>query len=226
MKKTKWFAISLIALIVFNVIAFAVPLDKTPTFWIGYAFGTIAIILELLVNQKVQAADKELKSRFYGWSLMIVASVYMTVQIILSLLFMVASSIYVWVALIVCVVCLALCGVGLIAGESAKEIIEQIDVKVKQKVFYIKSLESDLRLLSSSCSDVIAKKNIIALADAIRFSDPMSSDTLSDIEQEIAERCRKIKALVESCQYNAMNEEYSHTMKLLAERNEKCKLLK
>lgn len=226
MKKTKWFAISLIALAVFNVIAFVAPLDKTLTFWVGYAFGTIAIILELLVNQKVQVAGKELKSRFYGWSLMIVASVYMTVQIMLSLLFMVASSIYVWIALIVCVICLALCGVGLIAGESAKEIIEQIDVKVKQKVFYIKSLESDLRLLSASCSDVMAKKSIVDLADAIGFSDPMSSDTLSGIEQEIADRCRKIKALVDSCQYNVINEECSHTMKLLAARNEKCKLLK
>lgn len=226
MKKTKWFAISLIALMVFNLIAFAAPLDKTPTFWVGYAFGIIAIILELLVNQKVQGSDKELKSRFYGWSLMIVASVYLTVQIILSLLFMVASSIYVWIALIVCVVCLALCGVGLIAGESAKEIIEQFDVKVNQKVFFIKSLESDLRLLSNSCADAVTKKNIIALANAIRFSDPMSSDLLSDIEQEIAERCRKIKALVESCQYNVVNEECSHTMKLLATRNEKCKILK
>lgn len=226
MKKTKWFAISLIALAVFNVVAFAAPLDKTPTFWVGYVFGTIAIILELLVNHKVQATDKELKSRFYGWSLMIVASVYMAVQIILSLLFMVASSIYTWIALIVCVVCLALCGVGLIAGESAKDVIEQIDVKVKQKVFYIKSLESDLRLLSTSCSDVMVKKNILAIADAIKFSDPMSSDTLSDIEQEIAERCKKIEELVETCQFNVINEECNCIMKLLATRNEKCKLLK
>lgn len=226
MKKTKWFAISLIALMVFNLIAFAAPLDKTPTFWVGYAFGIIAIILELLVNQKVQGSDKELKSRFYGWSLMIVASVYLTAQIILSLLFMVASSIYVWIALIVCVVCLALCGVGLIAGESAKEIIEQIDVKVKQKAFFIKSLESDLRLLSASCSDVMAKKNIVALADAIRFSDPMSSDTLSGIEKEIEIGCATIRDLAENHNYEGISDECSHVMKLLAVRNEKCKLLK
>ena len=226
MKKTKWFIISLITLAVFNVIAFAAPLDKTPTFWVGYAFGIIAISLEPLVNQKVQGSAKELKSRFYGWSLMIVASVYMIVQIILSLLFMVASSIYVWIAIIVCVVCLALCGVGLIAGECAKEIVEQIDVKVEQKVFFIKSLESDLRQLSNSCGDDVTKKSIIALADAIKFIDPMSSDALSDIEQEIAEKCRKIKRMAENCQYNMINEDCSYAMKLLDERNEKCKLLK
>ena len=157
---------------------------------------------------------------------MIVASVYMTIQIILSLLFMVASSIYVWISFIVCVVCLALCGIGLIAGESAKWIIEQTDVDVKQKVFYIKSLESNLRLLSVSCSDVLTKKNIGALADAIRFSDPMSSDALSDVEQEIAERCEKIKVSVENYQYNIANEECRQTMELLTARNEKCKLLK
>lgn len=226
MKKIKWFALSLIVLLVFNVVAFVAPLDKTPTFWVGYAFGTIAIILELLVNQKVQVADKELRSRFYGWSLMIIASVYMFVQIILSLIFMVASSISVWIALITCVVCVALCGIGLIAGESAKEIIEQIDVKVKQKVFYIKSLESDLRLISESCSDVMAKKKIVALAEAIRFSDPMSTDALFSIEQEITERCRKIEALVKCGQYDLISEECYYTMKLLAARNEKCKLLK
>ena len=88
MKKSKWFAISLVVFAVFNVVAFAAPLEKTSTFWVGYVFGIIAIALELFINQKVQTADKELKSRFYGWSLMVVASAYMTVQIILSLLFM------------------------------------------------------------------------------------------------------------------------------------------
>lgn len=226
MKKSKWFAISLVVFAVFNVVAFAAPLEKTSTFWVGYVFGIIAIALELFINQKVQAADKELKSRFYGWSLMVVASAYMTVQIILSLLFMIASSVDTWIALIVFVVCLAAGSIGLIAGETAKEIIEQIDVKVKAKVFYIKSLETDLRLLSASCTDAVAKKKIVALADAIKFSDPMSSDMLSNIEQEIAEICSAIGSSVSACRFDEVNEECSRALKLLAERNEKCKLLK
>lgn len=226
MKKSKWFAISLIVLVVFNVIAFVAPFNKTSTFWIGYGFGIVAIVLEFFVNQKVQNTGKELKSRFYGWPLMIVAFVYLTVQIILSLLFMIASSIDARIAIIASVLCLAVCLIGLIAGEGAKNIIEQIDLKVKEKEFFIKSLESDLHLLSASCSDAVAKKSIIALADAIRFSDPMSSDLLSDIESEIADGCKTIKVLVEDCQFDLVNQECSRTMNLLAKRNEKCKLLK
>ena len=123
MKKSNWFAISLVVLAVFNLIAFTAPFNKTSTFWIGYIFGTIAVLLHLLVSQKTLNAGKELKSRFYGWPLMIVASIYMTVQIILSLLFMLASSIDAWISLIISALCLAICMIGMISGEGAKEII-------------------------------------------------------------------------------------------------------
>ena len=64
MRRLKWIIISIIILIVFNVIAFVAPFQKTSTFWVAYTFGVIAIILELLVNQKVQASGKTIKSRF------------------------------------------------------------------------------------------------------------------------------------------------------------------
>lgn len=180
MKKSNWFAISLVVLAVFNLIAFTAPFNKTSTFWIGYIFGTIAVLLHLLVSQKTLNAGKELKSRFYGWPLMIVASIYMTVQIILSLLFMLASSIDAWISLIISALCLAICMIGMISGEGAKEIIEKTDVKVNEKVFFIKSLESDIHLLSASCNDAATKKNIVALEDAIRFSDPTVRPDLVD----------------------------------------------
>lgn len=226
MKKSNWFAISLVVLAVFNLIAFTAPFNKTSTFWIGYIFGTIAVLPHLLVSQKTLNAGKELKSHFYGWPLMIVASIYMTVQIILSLLFMLASSIDAWISLIISALCLAICMIGMISGEGAKEIIEKTDVKVNEKVFFIKSLESDIHLLSASCNDAATKKNIVALEDAIRFSDPMSSDMLSDIECEIAESCKTIKTLVRDGQFSLANRECCRAMNLLATRNEKCRLLK
>lgn len=226
MRRLKWIIISIIILIVFNVIAFVAPFQKTSTFWVAYTFGVIAIILELLVNQKVQASGKTIKSRFYGWSLVIVASVYMVVQIIFSVFFMAASDISSRIAVIVYVLSTALCLIGLVSVESSNEIIEQIDMNTERKVFYIKSLESGLRLTAISCTDPDTKKNISDLAEEIRFSDPMSTDELFSIEQKITEKCNEIDSAVKSCEYDAANEKCDQARKLLDDRNEKCKLLK
>ena len=67
MKKNTPFAHIILAIVfvLMNVIAFAVPTDKTEAFWIAYAFTVISFIVQPFVWKLAFGREKELKRRRY-----------------------------------------------------------------------------------------------------------------------------------------------------------------
>lgn len=74
--------ILVIAFILFNVIAFAAPTDKTTAFWIAYAFTVIAFALQIGIWNLAFKASETLKSKFLGIPIIYVSVVYFTLQLI------------------------------------------------------------------------------------------------------------------------------------------------
>jgi len=62
--------------------------------------------------------------------------------------------------------------------------------------------------------------------EALRYSDPMSSAALADVEQRISVKFREFSAAVTSNNEAAITSCSSELKTLIAERNSKCKLLK
>ena len=77
-----------------------------------------------------------------------------------------------------------------------------------------------MELLIDRETDTEIRAALQQLAEKIRFSDPMSDDTLSKIESTIADRVAELKN--ESDKMAIIHE----LDLLLAERNKKCKILK
>ena len=90
MKKNKGmaYAILAIAFVLFNVIAFAVPTAKTATFWIAYAFTTIAFASQIVIWKFAFKSADTLKSKFLGIPLISVGITYLIIQIIAFAVFM------------------------------------------------------------------------------------------------------------------------------------------
>ena len=66
-KNTKLaYAVLGIVFILFNVIAFAVPTDKTTAFWIAYAFTVVAFALQVGIWNAAFKVTETLKSKFLG----------------------------------------------------------------------------------------------------------------------------------------------------------------
>ncbi len=219
-----------IALAVFNVITFAVPITVnvnkfTPSFWIGYAFITLIFIAQLVCSIVFFKQDSKEK-RFLNIPVISLSYTALLVSIIVGAIAMVVPLIPYWVGIILDMLIVAFYAITIIASKAAADTIENIDNKVKAQTFFIKSLTVDAeRLLPRAKSDetkAIAKK----VYEAIRYSDPMSNEALSSVESQIAIKFNEFS--------NAVIEDNKPTAKaigneliiLVNDRNTKCKLSK
>jgi hypothetical protein len=231
MKLTKnkgmFFAAVFVLLAVFNVVIFIIPFNKGGGFWTGYGFSMLAILLSAAVS--FYAFDREgLKSKFYGVPLISVVWRYLVIQVIAGALEMVLDFIPIpfQYGIALNTILLGACLIGLITVEAAKEEIERIDAQIKEKVFYIKSLQVDVEGLIGRSSEDSQKKTLKDLAETIRYSDPMSSPQLAAIENKIEAKAAVLTEAVGSNDGDAIKALCNELQQLFAERNRKCKILK
>lgn len=205
--------------VIFNVIAFVIPTPKLESFWIAYVFTIIAFLVQIFIFNKVLKKEQSLKSKFLGFPLINIGITFLVIQIIAFFIFMMFPNIQCWITLVVCSLILGISGICLITVEIGRNEITRVENKVKEKVFYIKELQIDVEIMVKKCTDKQCKEELEKLVEAIKYSDPMSSEKLQDIENEIKS---KINELGQSCSIEKINE----VQNLIKERNEKCKILK
>ena len=222
MKKNKGmaYAVLAIAFALFNVIAFAVPTAKTSTFWIAYVFTAIAFASQIAIWKFAFKGADTLKSKFLGIPLISVGITYLIVQIIAFAVFMAFPIAPTWIAIVVCALILGISAICLIGTETGREEINRVEEMVEKKVFYIKSLQVDAEMLANTETDPEVKVALTKLAEAIRFSDPMSNEVLADIEAEIAAKVKELKTAENKAEIIKVLDS------LITERNKKAKLLK
>jgi len=230
MKLTKnkgmFFASIFIILAVFNVVVFVIPFNKGGGFWSGYGFSMLAILLSAAVS--FYAFDREgLKSKFYGVPLISVAWLYLVIQVIVGLIEMSLDFIPIpfQYGIALNTVLLGACLIGLITVEASKEEIERIDTQIKEKVFYIKSLQADVESMAGRASEDM-KKMLKDLAETIRYSDPMSSPQLATLENKIEVMAAGLTEAVDNANGDAIKALCNELQQLFADRNRKCKVLK
>ena len=209
-----------VVFILFNVIAFAVPTAKTATFWIAYAFTVIAFALQIGTWSAAFKADDTLKSKFLGIPIIYVGIIYLAFQLIAFAVFMIFPIIPSWIAIIVCALILGVSAICLISTDTAKDEIARVEEKVNRKVFYIRELQVDVEMLAEEEQNPETKMALQKLAEKIRYSDPMSSETLVDLETRISEKVMTLKTTDNKLKI------ITELDSLLTERNKKAKILK
>lgn len=208
-----------ILFIVISVITFAVPTDKTAPFFIAYAFTVIAIIAQYFIWKKALEPEA-MKSKFLGFPLLHIGVVYLIVQIITFIVFLLAPSLPTWSAVIICLLIAAITALCCIPLAPATEEIEHVCKKIEEKVFFIKSLQVDIELMAEQEEDAATKQALNQLAEKIRFSDPMSHEKLAALEGKIVDKVDELKT-----SENKM-EIIKEIGLLFDERNRKCIIMK
>ena len=225
-KRLSLFAV-LIILVVYNVVVFVLPFIRGGWFWTAYSFSMLAILITARVIFYVFGRE-ELKSRFYGIPLVSVAWRYLIIQLIAGLAQMALGFTLIpfQYGIALNTILLGACLIGLIVVNISKERIERTDEKIKEKVFFIKSLQVDVECLIDKVSNDSVKKVLKDLAETIKYSDPMSSPQLAAIENKIEAKVAVLAESVEKMDSDAIKALCDELQLLFFERNRKCKILK
>lgn len=229
MKKNLVRAIIVVAviLVVYHLLAFMIPFAKTAPFWVSYGFSLAGFCVVGAAFYIAFGKDPSAKSRFYGFPIARIGVIYGVVQLILGFVCMATAFILPWwIAVVLQAIVFGAGVIGLISADVVVEEINIQDEKLKKDVSLMRSLQSKLSLLDSQCEDASAAKAVKALAEELRFSDPVSSDAIAEIETEL-------KAIVDELQQAVVDGDSEATKQLcrkaivvLNERNRLCKLNK
>ena len=217
-----------IAVVCFNVISFVLPLAKNGTFWVGYIFGMLAILLQLVVMKVAFKDGESVRSKFYGYPIARIGIVYGICQLLLSFTMM-ALSPYIpfWIPMIVFTLMLGAAAAGCIAADAVRDTIECQDEKLIKNVSMMRDLQSKMNLLvlQYECGAEL-KKALSDLCEEIKYSDPVSAPALEEIEHALYIHIEELQKTVADGEEDSAIKLCKKTKGILAERNRLCKLNK
>lgn len=210
-----------IAFALVSVIAFVVPTEKTSIFWIAYAFTVISFAAQPIIWKAAWGRSETLKSRFLGLPIIRVGLIYLVIQTIAFAVFVGTASLApAWLTVVICCLILGVSAVCLIVTDAGRDEVERVEQRVRQKVSKLKMLQIDVELLAKTETDPETQAALTKLAERIRYSDPMSDDSLDELEGTISSKIQELKTST------ARADLISEIGILLSERNAKCKALK
>lgn len=219
-----------VLLVLFNVIAFVSVgwegYEKyTASFWIGYVFISLCFVGQLACAYKA-LKEENLTKLFYNIPLFKASYSGLIFSFIFGGLCMLISPLPYWVGIILCAVVLALNIFSVMKAAVAAEAVAEIDKKVKVQTFFIKSLTVDAETLMARAQNEEIKAECRKVYEAIRYSDPMSSDALSTAESQITLKFAALSDAVAASDLNTVQAAAREVIILVEDRNKKCKLLK
>ena len=212
-----------VLLVLYILVAFLIPFVHTATFWVSFVFTLIAYTVVAAAMHIAFVKNPDAKSRFYGFPIAKIGVIYGAVQLITGLLFMALAAIApVWAAVLVYAIALGAAVIGLISAEAVVSEIHVQDAKLKKNVSLMRSLQSKVNQMAAQSENA----DIKSLADALRYSDPVSNDAITDAEADLAAAVDELQSAYVDGDSEAAAELCRKASALLAERNRLCKLNK
>lgn len=224
-----------IVLIMFLVIALAAPFVKNGVFWLSLLFGVLAIVVQLFVLRRAFEKGADCRSHFYGIPIIKIGIGYMAIQIGLSLIFMIISSVTekafdkafpIWIVVILYILLLCASAIGLIEAEVVREEVVRIDRKVVVDTECIVNLRAVVASFAALVEGAEEKKILEELSDAFRYSDPVSKPATEALENELEDLVAELQGAISSQDNDCIKELSKKISLTLAERNRICKLKK
>lgn len=220
-------AVYAIVLVVFCVVFLVIPFPKTGAYWVEFAFSVIAVCVSFAVCYSSLKKDG-LKSKVYGIPILKIGIVYMIMQLIISFVIAIIGlfvTVPLWIPIVVSVLVLAISAIGFIGADNARNIITEQENRDVIATKAMRSFRLDTQYIVDLCTDAELKKPLAELAEQFKYSDPVSNEELSDIEENLQREVKKLAALVNTDK-EAAGKKIKEISIMLADRNRRCKELK
>lgn len=215
----------------FTAIIFLGPVLKGNTeafeqigFWIEYVLFA-GILVGNLVFIKATITDETPTETFYAlnYADKAIRGVFISFAVAIVCALLPISN---WIGIIACAVILVYTAMSVAAPKAAASEVERIDKEVKEKTFFIKAITIDAETLTERAKDEDVKAACRRVAEALRYSDPMSSSALAAAESAITIKFGSLQSAVTGGDKEKALAEADELLVLISDRNKKCKLLK
>lgn len=220
-----------LAFVLYNVIFFLLGagIKHGAGYWVSYAFVIASFVIIALASVLAFGKNAEAKENYLRFPIYRHSIAYLMVELLVSTAFMVADGygFDMWVIpAVVQFVILGLHILALIGTFSAKNTVKEISDRVEDKTNYIRLLKVDVQAVADNATEQSVKKAFIELAEKVRFSDPMSHESLFELEKQILEQVNNAKECVDGGDNEGAIACCEAATRLLNERNMKTKVLK
>lgn len=199
----------------------------TAIFWMSWCFMLAAFAAMTVSVTILGQRGMFLRDWLFGFPIIKHSTVFLIAELAASIVFMLFEKRVPWGwAFAVQFLMLCIYGICAISCFLTKETINDVHTKVSDKTRFIKLLRADAEMLVEKCSDPETREECRKLAESIRYSDPMSSETLFELEKDLALTVSECDRAVTAKDYAAARELCAKAMLQLTERNKVCKALK
>lgn len=217
-----------VVFVIINVLFWGIPFPKGASSIIAYVFSLISVILGFAITSYAFSKGEDIRSKVYGFPVFRIGYLYAAVQAIFTFIICIFNAFFdvpSWVSLVFSIVVLGLAGIGVIGANAARDIVTKQEEQFAEQTKKVTEFKLNIDSIASRCPEGELKKKINTLAEEFRYSDPVSSDALKDIEQKLSEEVAVLRALVTANPEEAMKQA-DEVQYLLAERNQLCKATK
>ena len=213
--------------LVYNIVLFVIAgfTGHPSTFWTSYVFMVAALAAATVISLLNFKKAFTLKDWFFGYPILMWSMYYIIAELIVSTVFMLMPKSLIKPAFIVQF--LMICAYLVIVATCfvAKK-VAMSEEKVGEKIFNIRNMNAALQTVFNEANETTVKSGIQKLMEAVRYSDPMSHESLTDMEQDIERNIYLLRDHVIGGNTEEALESIRHIDNLIKERNTSCKISK
>ena len=189
--------IYIIIFAVFNLLVFFIFNEKNSVFWVSYAFVCIAFGVQI-VSMLISFKGLETETVFMGIPLASLSFYYFFAAVFAGVVFMFFQNAPMKLALALQIIILAAYLVVAILAIMSRDAVQQVNDEVRENVREVKRLNVEVDSLLAQVSDPMLKKAVRRVSETVKYSDPMSTEAVADLDEQIKEAINGLRVYIEN----------------------------
>lgn len=222
----------MVVVALFNGVCFATPAEingvskYTESFWLGYGFITATFVLHLIYALFILSANGKEK-RVLNVPLMIISCFEVVLMLVVGTICMVVPGIPNWLGILLCSIILAFSVISIVAVKGIGENVSNANKVLNESTGKFRELYDTSLLLNSYAKTEEIKTIARNVSEAIRYSDPVSDESIRFLEVQIEAELNNLLALIsEEVNAGVVKSKADELLRILEARNNKCKTMK
>lgn len=189
--------IYLVAFAIFNMLVFFIFKKHNNVFWTSYAFMTAAFLVQMAVMFFAFRAF-EVEAVFFGIPLASLSLYYFFAAIFVGAVFMIFQGAPFKLAFALQVIILAAFVVIAVITLLSRDYVQDVSDNIRESAAAIKMMHVDVESLLPYANDPALKTALRHLGETVRYSDPMSNSSVTDIEEQIMDKMDELRLSCET----------------------------